>query len=237
MGLVCVPWVWSIPLALMTAELSSAMPENGVASCGWISLRVVLVVPERVLVFVFFHLRGLYLYCSWTIRELQRHQDGDVPVSPWVRCSSSPRASSTSTASRWSPRRVSTHVRVLAPFLAIIVVGAPNINFASPPIPPNPWLACICHHLVVVTAGIRPDRSVCRGVNPARTLIFSMMYAMTASLAIDFVPSRLGSASSPIRTSGRMVCSWGSGDTGRADAAGMFSWVLRSAPWDYYARC
>ena len=29
LGLVCVPWIWSIPLALMTAELSSAMPENG----------------------------------------------------------------------------------------------------------------------------------------------------------------------------------------------------------------
>ena len=28
-GLLCVPWVWSLPTALMTAELSTAMPESG----------------------------------------------------------------------------------------------------------------------------------------------------------------------------------------------------------------
>lgn len=29
LGLLVIPWVWSLPMAMMTAELSSAMPESG----------------------------------------------------------------------------------------------------------------------------------------------------------------------------------------------------------------
>ena len=200
LGLLCVPWVWSIPLALMTAELSSAMPENG-GHILWV---------DRAFGSFWSYLNGYWsLYFSifegglYPVLFLDYIQElmGGTKMGMVTRLAlGSMLIVTTCVINVYGLEMVASAsfyftCASLAPFLAIIAMGAQSVDFAaltSDPTKPVDWRVFVTI-LLWSTAGYDLI-GACAGEvkNPAKTLIYSMMYAMTASLAIDFCSLAVG---------------------------------------------
>lgn len=199
-GLVCVPWIWSIPLALMTAELSSAMPENG-GHILWV---------DRAFGSFWSYLNGYWsLYFSIFegglypvlfldyIQQLMGHNDLGLF---WRLTLGTVLIVITCIINVYGLEAVASAsfyftCASLLPFLAIIVIGLPSVDIAAlntEPAKPVDWRVFITI-LLWSTAGYDLI-GACAGEvkNPGKTLVYSMMYAMSASLAIDFCSIAVG---------------------------------------------
>lgn len=201
LGLVCVPWIWSIPLALMTAELSSAMPENG-GHILWV---------DRAFGPFWSYLNGYWslyfsifeggLYPVLFLDYIQQLLGGGTEMGMLMRLALGTLLIVTTCVINVYGLEMVASASLyftcasLAPFLAIIAVGVPNVDFAvltSEPTKPVDWRVFVTI-LLWSTAGYDLI-GACAGEvkNPAKTLIYSMMYAMSASLAIDFCSLAVG---------------------------------------------
>ena len=200
LGLLCVPWVWSIPLALMTAELSSAMPENG-GHILWV---------DRAFGSFWSYLNGYWslyfsifeggLYPVLFLDYIQQLLGGhEMPM--YLRLALGTGVIiSTCALNVYGLEAVASasfyfSCAGLAPFIAIILMGLPHLDMtavSSAPAKPVDWRVFVTI-LLWSTAGYDLI-GACAGEvkNPAKTLVYSMMYAMSASLAIDFLSLAVG---------------------------------------------
>lgn len=199
LGLLLVPWIWSVPLALMTAELSSAMPENG-GHILWV---------DRAFGPFWSYLNGYWslffsifeggLYPVLFLDYIQHLWGGQMDFSLRIFLGLIVVAI-TCVVNVYGLEAVASAsfyftCASLAPFIVIIALGLPQLDIgvlSMAPSKPVDWRVFITI-LLWSTAGYDLI-GACAGEvkNPGKTLVYSMMYAMSASLMIDFFALAVG---------------------------------------------